>query len=54
MSKTISFSNESSFTIEDDVTYTVTGIVTYNTGTFLVSMKDCTIIKKLRILNKII
>ena len=32
-----------SYEIKDDVEYTVTGVVTYNIGTYSVTMKDCTI-----------
>ena len=43
MSKGITCKNESSYEIKDDVEYTVTGVVTYNIGTYSVTMKDCTI-----------
>lgn len=43
MSKSFSCRNESSLTIEDDVTYTLTGVVTSTYGTFSVSLKDCTL-----------
>ena len=43
--KGISCRNESSYTIEDDTEYTVTGIVTFTSGTVSVSLKDCTITK---------
>ena len=43
MTKVFSCSNESSLTIEDDVTYTLTGVVTSNSGTYLVSLKNCTL-----------
>jgi hypothetical protein len=45
MSKGFICSNESSLTIEDDASYTLTGIVTSTTGTFNVTMKDCTLTK---------
>lgn len=45
MAKGFSCRNESSLTIEDDAYYTLTGEVTSTTGTYLVSMKDCTIVK---------
>jgi len=43
--KMIMCDNESSFTLEKDAKYTVTGIVTYNEGTVIVKLKDCTVIK---------
>jgi major membrane immunogen (membrane-anchored lipoprotein) len=43
MSKSFSCRNESSLTIEDDVTYTLTGVVTSTYGTFSVSLRDCTL-----------
>lgn len=43
--KDIACSNESSFTIEDDAEYTVTGVVTSTSGTVSVRLKDCTITK---------
>lgn len=45
LTKNISCRGESSFTIEDDAKYTVTGIVINNNGTYLVILKDCTITK---------
>lgn len=45
MSKGFICRNESSLTIEDDVNYTLTGIVTSTTGTYTVTMKDCTLTK---------
>ena len=45
LTKSIFCDNESSFTIEDDAKYTITGIVTLNQGTNIVKLKDCTITK---------
>ena len=45
MNKGFSCRNESSLVIEDNVTYTLTGIVTNTTGTYMVSLKDCTLTK---------
>jgi len=42
----VEISNNSSFTIEDNAEYTVTGIVRDNNGTYSVSLKDCTVVKK--------
>ena len=41
--KGFSCTNESSLTIEDDKTYTLTGVVTSTRGTYSVRMKDCTL-----------